>query len=169
MSKNYVINPYVFKRDKNKINNNNNTSTNNRNGIFTRVETQISDENEVYNKWDDIISREALPKDTVISINNTKIKKCKKSLGRIKLLAKQNHNETCMICMVNTSELLIMNCCHQYFCIECIGKWLTVKSDCPHCRNKDPIFIEVTGEYVDIDQDSDEDSEDQSNNDISPP
>ena len=47
----------------------------------------------------------------------------------------------CSICTNVLTDPLLVECCGQLFCEECLIKWLQKQKTCPHCRKKNFNFI----------------------------
>tara|TARA_B110000438_G_C15646216_1_gene577577 strand:- start:59 stop:901 length:843 start_codon:yes stop_codon:yes gene_type:complete len=45
-------------------------------------------------------------------------------------------NGNCTICYEKLKKTIVLTCCHNMFCGECILKWLKKKNTCPLCRSK---------------------------------
>ena len=45
-------------------------------------------------------------------------------------------NGNCTICYEKLKKTIVLTCCHNMFCGECILKWLEKKNTCPLCRSK---------------------------------
>ena len=43
-------------------------------------------------------------------------------------------DEDCFICKDNIKNPVLLPCCQQIGCIECVTQWLKNNSSCPHCR-----------------------------------
>ena len=59
-------------------------------------------------------------------------------------MEKQNYSEsiemakdhlTCVICMENPTEPLLLKCCGRICCKKCLEKWVNEKHTCPYCRS----------------------------------
>ncbi|XP_010918320.1 uncharacterized protein At4g10930 [Elaeis guineensis] len=45
-------------------------------------------------------------------------------------------NERCGICTYVVIDRGVLDCCHHWFCFECIDKWATITNHCPLCKNE---------------------------------
>lgn len=61
----------------------------------------------------------------------------------IKLLEEKNkifNTKYCLMCLEDSANILINKCCHQVYCIHCVGELLkkseSLKLNCPICRGK---------------------------------
>jgi hypothetical protein len=52
---------------------------------------------------------------------------------------KKYFNDTCVLCLDNPGEIIINNCGHQVYCVECVKK--ANKINCPICRGKVDLFL----------------------------
>lgn len=91
-------------------------------------------EDGIYDAWDIEISQYHKKSNKLIGVNIEKIRTAAIS---------DNNDKNCIICFDIKDPVIVMVCCKAYFCSECISTWLEQKSNCPHCRYKDPVFIEL--------------------------
>lgn len=45
-------------------------------------------------------------------------------------------NGRCGICMYAVIDRGVLDCCHHWFCFECIDNWATITNCCPLCKNE---------------------------------
>ena len=65
----------------------------------------------------------------------------------------------CTICHSNLDKPVMLSCCQNFFCGECILSWLKIKNTCPLCRKK----VE-TSDIIYIDNDNNDNDNDNNDN-----
>lgn len=59
----------------------------------------------------------------------------KKIDEKLEMIESRIHQDTCLICFSNAEQKIIVNCCQNTYCLNCISRWLLNHSNCPLCRN----------------------------------
>ncbi len=59
----------------------------------------------------------------------------------LEFVDKVPEDNLCSICTNILSEPVIVECCGQLFCEECLKKWIQRQKTCPHCRNTELKYI----------------------------
>lgn len=148
------------KKTNSRNNNRNNNRNNDRNHIINETDFGINnnfDIDETENFSIESLLEEITrppPRENLHSQNNSHIRSVifsdktyyDKNIKVVTELAKYKPEDYCSICYEDDfKNMLIMVCCKQYFCFDCISAWWKENKTCPSCRMEEPVFIEVTG------------------------
>ena len=98
-----------------------------------------------------------------VSFWEKRVADIEKTIEELKTKYKNLLEDDCMICYSTINDPILIPCCQNIFCGNCIMRWMDTKKSCPMCRSeiniKELIYIKNDQEHNKEDQKGDEKEE----------
>ena len=100
--------------------------------VTKKLETQLSDKQKEFDYKSQITYSNESAKQTALDNVMKQIEEIQKKIDCIKTRILENN--TCPVCCDDITNRVIVSCCNNPFCFECISVSLAHQPKCPMCR-----------------------------------